>query len=91
MEEYLYPLTNFVKPFISDVWQSSEYAFGLKYAKILDSQYANVTQRSKYGRICLDSVLNISRVLSVLGFWIWQGFEYARVTQGLNMSWYGSM
>ena len=62
----------------------------LKYAKILNmvkfwirqgSQYANVTKRSEYARICIDRVL-ISRVLNMPGFWIWQGSEYARVTQG---------
>ena len=49
--------------------QDSEYALGPKYAKILnmakfwiwqDSQYASVTQRSGYVRICLGRVLNIS-------------------------------
>ena len=43
----------------------------------------------------LDGVPNISWVLNILGLWIWQGSEYARVTQGsqyaiiwLNMSEY---
>ena len=49
--------------------QDSEYASGPKYAKILNMakfwiwqgcQYVSVTQRSKYARICLDRVLNIS-------------------------------
>ena len=49
--------------------QDSEYASGSKYAKILNmakfsiwqgSQYANITQRSEYTRICLDRVLNVS-------------------------------
>ena len=49
--------------------QGSEYASGPKYAKILNmakfrtwqgSQYANVTQRSEYARICLNRVLNVS-------------------------------
>ena len=49
--------------------QDSEYALGPKYAKILNTakfwiwlrfQYASLTQCSKYGRICLDRVLNIS-------------------------------
>ena len=48
------------------------------------SQYASVTQCSEYARICLDRVLNTSRVLNVPGFWLWQGSEYARVTQGSN-------
>ena len=29
-----------------------------------------------------DRVLNISDVLSISGFWLWRGYEYARVTQG---------
>ena len=57
--------------------QDSEYAWGSKYAKILNmekfliwqgSQYANVTQRSGYARICLDKALNMSWVLNMLGF-----------------------
>ena len=46
-------------------------------------------------RIYLDRVLNISWVLNMPGLWIWQGSEWARVTQGskyamiyLNMSEY---
>ena len=42
---------------------------------------------------CLDIVLNISWVLNMPGFWIWEDSEYARITQGskhatiwLNMS-----
>ena len=47
----------------------SEWASAPRYAKILNmakfwlwqgSQYANVTQRSEYARLCLDRVLNIS-------------------------------
>ena len=45
-------------------------------------QYASVTQRSEYTKICLDRVLNIPWVLNMPGFWIWQCSEYARVTQG---------
>ena len=46
----------------------SEYAAGPKYATVLNmkkfwmwqgSQYASLTQRSDYVRICLDRVLNI--------------------------------
>ena len=82
--------------------QDSEYAEGPKYAKNLNtekfgiwqiSQYASVTQRSEYVRICLGRVMNISWVLNMPGFWIWLGSEYARVIQGskyatiwLNMS-----
>ena len=29
-----------------------------------------------------DRVLNISDVLNMFGFWLWRGYEYARVTQG---------
>ena len=83
--------------------QDSKYASGPKYAKILNmakfwiwqgSQYASVTQRSNYTKICLGRVLNISRVLNMPGFWIWQGSEYERITQGskyaticLNRTW----
>ena len=48
------------------------------------SQYASVTQCSEYARICLDKVLNISRVLNMPEFWIGQGSEYAAIW--LNMS-----
>ena len=73
--------------------QDSEYALGLKYAKILNmakfwiwqgSQYESITQHSQYARLCLDRVLNISLVLNMPRFWIWQGSEYARVTQGFK-------
>ena len=47
-------------------------------AKFLES----VTQRSEYARECLDIALNISEVLNMPGFWIWQGSEYARNIQG---------
>ena len=49
--------------------KDSEYVSGTKYTKILDtekfgtwqgSQYASVTERSEYARICLDRVMNIS-------------------------------
>ena len=45
------------------------------------SQYASITQRTEYTRICLNRVLNISQVLNMPGSWIWQGCEYARATQ----------
>ena len=80
----------------------SEYASGSIHAKLLNmvklwiwqgSQYASVTQRSEYARICLHKALNIPWVLNMPGFWMWQGSEYANVTQGskyatilLNMS-----
>ena len=60
-----------------------------KYVKILNiakfwiwhgCQYASITQRSEYARICFVRVLNISWVLNMPGYWIWQGSEYARVT-----------
>ena len=79
-----------------------ENALGSKYVKLLNmgkfwiwqgSQYASVTQRSEYARICLHRALNIPWVLNMPGFWMWQGSEYANVTQGskyatilLNMS-----
>ena len=74
--------------------QDSEFASGPKYAQILNMvkfwiwqgfQYVRVTQRSKYARICLDRVLNISSVLIMTGFWIWQNSEYGRVKRVLNM------
>ena len=66
--------------------QDSEYALDPKYAKILTmakfwlwhiSQYASLTQRSEYARICLDRLLDISWVLNMPRFWIWQGLEYS--------------
>ena len=88
--------------------RDSEYSSCPKYAKILNMakfwiwqgfQYASITQRSEYARICLDRVLNnilsskYDRTLNRAGFWIWQGSEYVNVPQGskyatilLNMS-----
>ena len=34
------------------------------------SQYASVTQRSEYAKICLGNVLNISWVLNMSGSWL---------------------
>ena len=60
--------------------QNFEYASGPKYAKILimarfwiwqGSQYASVSQRFAYGRICLYRVLNIPWVQNMPGFWKW--------------------
>ena len=52
--------------------QDSEYAWGPKYAKILNmagfSTICSVTQRSEYVTICLDRVMNISQVLDMPGF-----------------------
>ena len=51
------------------IQKDSEYASGPKHAKIVNManlwiwlgfQYASVTQRSEYARICLDRGLNIS-------------------------------
>ena len=60
-----------------------------------NSEYSSVTQRSGYARICLDRVLNISRVLNMPGFWIcksYTGFLICHNT--LNMAkfwtWLGS-
>ena len=74
--------------------QDSEYALNMaKFWIWQGSQYASVTQRYEYVRICLDRVLNIFCVLIMPGVSIWQSSEYARVTQGskyattrLNMS-----
>ena len=72
--------------------QNFEYALGLKHVNILDVamlwiwqcyQYARVTQRSEYVRICFDRVLNISWVLNMAGFWIWNMQELHRAR---NMS-----
>ena len=56
------------------------------YTKILNmakgSQYTNGKQRSGYPRIYLGRVLNIWWILNMLGFWIWQGSEQERDTQG---------
>ena len=34
-----------------------------------------------------DWILNMLRVLNIPGFWIHQGFEYSRVTQGSEHAW----
>ena len=71
--------------------QDPEYASRPNYAKIpkttnfriwQGSEYASVTQRSEYAKICLDRVLNIILVANMSEFWTWQGSEYARVAQG---------
>ena len=76
--------------------QNFENALGPKYVKLLNmgkfwiwqgSQYASVTQRSEYARICLNRVLNLSSVLNIPGFWIWQGSEYAGVTYARIWTW----
>ena len=41
----------------------------------------------EYARICLYRVLNVSYVLNMPEFWVWQGSEYARVTQGSKYGW----
>ena len=46
--------------------QTSEYGIVLDMTGV--TQYATVTQRSEYPRICLDRVLNISWVLNMPGF-----------------------
>ena len=70
--------------------QDCEYALGpkySKYAKILNmagSQYVSTTQHSEYARICVSRVLNISWVLNVPEFRIWQGSEYVKLYGVLN-------
>ena len=39
-----------------------------KFSICQGSQYASVTQRSEYAKICLDRVLNISWALNMSGF-----------------------
>ena len=57
--------------------QDSEYAFSVKYAKIVNtvkfsiwqgSKYMSVTQHSEYSRTWFDRVLNVSWVLNMPGF-----------------------
>ena len=59
-----------------------------KFWILQGSQYASATLHSEYDRICLHSVLNISWVLNMSGFSIWQSgeYEYAGVTQGSKYS-----
>ena len=67
VEEWLYRWTNFVKSSILDIWQSTKSNSGPIYAKFW------IWQIPKYGR-----GLNVRAQHSA----IWQGSEYARVTQG---------
>ena len=65
--------------------QDSEYASSPKYARILNMTKfyiceVSVTRRSEYATICLHKSLNISWVLNMPGFWIWQGSDYERDT-----------
>ena len=61
--------------------QDSEYGLGPKYAQVLNMAGLLMCKRSEYAIIFLERVLNTSWVLNMLVFWIWQGFEYARVIQ----------
>ena len=83
---YYYLITIIIIEYAS-MWlnkQDSEYAYGPKYTNILNmakfwtwqgSQYASVSQRSEYVRICLvDRDLNIYRVLIMPVFWIWNSY-----------------
>ena len=66
----------FVKRFIVDVWQGSEYVLDFEYDSVLNvpvfwiyqsCEYARVTQRSEYAWICLNNswiCLNLSEWLS---------------------------
>ena len=55
--------------------QDSEYGLGPKYVQVLNMAGFSMCERSEYAILCLE------RVLNMLVFWIWQGFEYARVIQ----------
>ena len=80
-------------------WQGSEYRvlnagalqsvlsmpeYALTEFWIQGFQYASVTQRSEYVRICLDIVLNISRVLNMPGLWIWYGSDMRVLHRGCS-------
>ena len=65
----------------------------LMYSKIsgLDSQFmfggSSMSIRYSTTRMCqnvFEIVLNITWVLNIPGFWIWQDFEYTKVTQGFK-------
>ena len=63
--------------------QDYEYALGPKHAKFWIWQGSHFALHStEYATICLDRVLNIFWVLNMPEFWIRQGSEYARSTQG---------
>ena len=53
-----------------------EYASGPRYAKTLNMKKFWTLQGSQYARTCLDRTLNISWVLNMAGFWIWQSSGY---------------
>ena len=48
------------------IWQSSEY-------------YASIRQCPEYVRIWLDTVMDISHVLNMPGFWIYKSPKYATI------------
>ena len=77
-----------------EVMEGSEYS---KIRVCQVSSCANIAQGPEYASICLNNtlwqgseyswstfhrVLNKAAVLNMLGFRIWQGCKYARVTQG---------
>ena len=51
-----------------------EYASGPRYAKTLNMKKFWTLQG--YARTCLDRTLNISWVLNMAGFWMWQSSGY---------------
>ena len=66
----------------------SEYTSGPTYAKILDMikfwKFKVLNMQALNARICVDRALNISWVLNMPGFWIWQGSKYTKATGASN-------
>ena len=56
-----------------------------EYVKVLNMARFSICEHythSEYTRISLDRVLNLSRVLNMSGFWIWQCSENIMVKKG---------
>ena len=78
----------FSKRSIIDVWQGSEYVSGSEYPRAVNSPgfwiclWFWMCYSLGYTR-----VLNMSLILNMLAFWLYQSSEYARVTQGSEYVW----
>ena len=78
------------------MWRSSEYASGCNYGRVPDipgfwvyhiSVYVSFALCSEYAWWTFHKILNKPLFLNMSGLRIWQGCEYARVTQGAEYTW----
>ena len=72
----------FLKCFIVNVWQVSEYIFGFWISQRSECTCFWMYRSWEYAR-----VLNMFLVQDMSGFWIYHGFKYSRITQGSEYAW----